>query len=617
MNKYVLQLLKKFAGIDIDELQAEFNRVQGENVKISTQLRHASDKISSMEKQISRLEAEATAYQTSVRENEEKHQKTMGEICLQNKELNSHIDEKDELIKLLQKDISDKEKALEDLQEKYNQLNNSLKVQQDSYEEKIKNLHQDTDTSLQQKEQNLLNARQDIQELQEKIRRTEAERDALSQTVSEKEEKLKTTETSLNEALIQIQKLDIRYKDSENQNKEAETELTTLRSNIQKLEQQLQQSEASLKGLNTRLDENESKNSQLAFQVEEYTSKNQELLSSLKEAQAYSQKLEKEIDQLKELQDQTETKGQVAENKLAQTLSANKELEAQINEAKEKLTGSENKLKSIAEELKHEQSKRLTAEKQQKETEDKLSSALREITILQETIKALEQEQTSPSAPSQKDTKNTLQELSEQYEYIRITTVRKSQHIFTTKNIHIKNGLFDWGVEGHELILDEEFYIPNEEISRIEGMKNPYSTPEITCDFSNEGNGPEVAETLLTAICCYHPVRITYKDKNGRISLRHLHYICFQPQTNSYSLPYKQMFQEMFSENLDTDHITAICAHHPEARTFIINQIQTIQVFDAFVTTPEGLETLKEGIQLATDNGQAELAEVLSGCIPA
>ena len=566
MNKYVLQLLKKFAGIDIDELQAEFNRVQGENVKISTQLRHASDKISSMEKQISRLEAEATAYQTSVRENEEKHQKTMGEICLQNKELNSHIDEKDELIKQLQKDISDKGKALEDLQEKYNQLNNSLKVQQDSYEEKIKNLHQDTDTSLQQKEQNLLNARQDIQELQEKIRRTEAERDALSQTVSEKEERLKTTETALNEALIQIQKMDIRYKDSENQNKEAETELTTLRSNIQKLEQQLQQSEASLKGLNTRLDENESRNSQLAFQVEEYTSKNQELLSSLKEAQTYSQKLEKEIDQLKELQDQTETKGQVAENKLA---------------------------------------------------EDKLSSALREITILQETIKALEQEQTSPSAPSQKDTKNTLQELSEQYEYIRITTVRKSQHIFTTKNIHIKNGLFDWGVEGHELILDEEFYIPNEEISRIEGMKNPYSTPEITCDFSNEGNGPEVAETLLTAICCYHPVRITYKDKNGRISLRHLHYICFQPQTNSYSLPYKQMFQEMFSENLDTDHITAICAHHPEARTFIINQIQTIQVFDAFVTTPEGLETLKEGIQLATDNGQAELAEVLSGCIPA
>ena len=92
--------------------------------------------------------------------------------------------------------------------------------------------------------------------------------------------------------------------------------------------------------------------------------------------------------------------------------------------------------------------------------------------------------------------------------------------------VHLKNGLFDWGVEGHELILDEEFYIPNEEISRIEGMKNPYSTPEITCDFSNEGNGPEVAETLLTAICCYHPVRITYKDKNGRISLRHLHYIC-------------------------------------------------------------------------------------------
>ena len=84
---------------------------------------------------------------------------------------NSHIDEKDELIKQLQKDISDKGKALEDLQEKYNQLNNSLKVRTGILRRKIKNLHQDTEHFLQQKEQNLLNARQDIQELQEKIRR--------------------------------------------------------------------------------------------------------------------------------------------------------------------------------------------------------------------------------------------------------------------------------------------------------------------------------------------------------------------------------------------------------------------------------------------------------------
>lgn len=632
MNKYVLQLLKKFAGINVDELQAEFNRVQGENVKLSTQLRHAQDKINSMERQISRLQDEATTCQNNAKENEEKHQKTIGEISLQNKELNTHIDEKDELIKQLNKENIDRNKACEEMQEKYEQLDKHLKVQEETYEKKIKELTENLRTVQQQNEAALSKYRQDITELHDKLHCIEIERNQIAQSAQEKEDQLKSTESSLSEALVQIQKMNIRFQDSEKQNKENETERDSLQDDIQKLTQKLLASETLQKELRTQLDEAENKNNRLTFQLEEHTSKSQEYVASLKESKILIQKQEKEIETLKEQQDNAETQSKVTETKLSKILSANKELEIQTGEMKQKLTNAENKLKDLAEQLKAEEAQKQSAEEQRNDTQEKLSAALRELDVQKELIKQLKKElepqeeknietshQESSSIPSssQKETKEKLQTLTEKYAYIRITTARKSQCIFASKKIHIKNGLFDWGIEGQELILDEEHYIPNDEIIRMEGIDNPYSTSEITCDFSNEGNGAEVAETLLTAICCYHPIRITYKDKNGRISLRHLHYICFQPQASNYSLPYANMFQEMLSDNLDTDHIAAICAHHPEARTFIINQIQTIQVFDAFVTTQEGLKALQEGIRLANEDGQTELSELLSGCIPA
>ena len=72
-------------------------------------------------------------------------------------------------------------------------------------------------------------------------------------------------------------------------------------------------------------------------------------------------------------------------------------------------------------------------------------------------------------------------------------------------------------------------------------METPFATDVMTCDFSEEGNGEEVAEALLMAICCYHPIHITYRDKNGRISERNLYWICFQPQgISSVRLPYEK-----------------------------------------------------------------------------
>lgn len=37
----------------------------------------------------------------------------------------------------------------------------------------------------------------------------------------------------------------------------------------------------------------------------------------------------------------------------------------------------------------------------------------------------------------------------------------------------------------------------------------------------------------------------------------------------------------MFDGEIDTDHIMAMCAHTPVPRIFIINQILSIQIYDA------------------------------------
>ena len=59
---------------------------------------------------------------------------------------------------------------------------------------------------------------------------------------------------------------------------------------------------------------------------------------------------------------------------------------------------------------------------------------------------------------------------------------------------------------------------------------------------------------------------------------------------------------------MDTDHITARCAGYTEPRVFNINQIQSVQVFDAFFTTADGVQTIQDAIQLATECGQEEMA---------
>ena len=214
--------------------------------------------------------------------------------------------------------------------------------------------------------------------------------------------------------------------------------------------------------------------------------------------------------------------------------------------------------------------------------------------------------------------KTELEKSSLHYPYTRITTHPNGcQYIYDSQSLHLKTELFTWGIEGKEVILDEPYFITHDEIERIEGLETPFLTENLVCDFSNEGNGDKVAETLLMGICCYHPLHITYRDKNGRISERNLYWICFQStKRDKIDLPYENLFNEMMNGEIDSEHISAMHSHHQEPKIFIINQIQSIQVFDAFVTTEKGIKAQIDGLYTSVLTRQPEAAEMIYQCLP-
>ena len=201
--------------------------------------------------------------------------------------------------------------------------------------------------------------------------------------------------------------------------------------------------------------------------------------------------------------------------------------------------------------------------------------------------------------------------ITQNFEYIRITTTIGNQYIYQSKHFRLSTGLFDWGIEGKEIITDENLYLENSLVSKMEGLNTPFIGDELECNFEDEDSSSAIADALLIAICTYQPIQVNYHDKNGRTTQKNLFHVTFKPLTNKFKLPYKDIFKDMLEEKIDPEQLSALCPHNPEPRNFAIPQIQTLRRFNAFFTTQEGIETLKEGIELAKEADQVELAEVL------
>ena len=307
----------------------------------------------------------------------------------------------------------------------------------------------------------------------------------------------------------------------------------------------------------------------------------------------------------------------IKERYLAEKESLNKEiislrkeitsLQELYNKGKEENTILSEKIKSLESEITNSNITVKTAEEVSSINEEKKE----EVQTAETTSDKKAVENTNDEELIKERMQKEIVSLTHKYDYIRVTTTIGNQYLYQSKHFQLRTGLFDWGIEGKEIITDEILYIENSSVAKMEGLDSPFDGEEIACNFEDEDSASAVADSLLMAICTYQPIQVNYHDKNGRTTLKNLYHVTFKPLTNKFSLPYKNLFRDMLDDKIDAEQLSALCPHNPEPRNFVIQQIQTLRRFNAFFTTSKGIETLKEGIKLAQDAEQTELAEVL------
>ena len=553
MGKFTFHLIKKLTGIDIEQLQNDNEALLIKNQQLSFEVKDANK--------------EATYKRTQLTETQE-------ELSLAQTELTQ-----------LQTSIAEHQKEISHLQTEISRLQS----------DKATGLEK-----MQYSEQEIVSRDNDIQQLKNQLADSEKQKEVLATDKKELEAKLA-------EADKQKETIAASKKELEEKLTEAEQQKETIVASKKELEEKLAEADKQKETIAASKKELEAKLAEVEKQKEILEANKKELEE---QSEKSSQDLAKNYTALQRELSETQ-------EKLDAIQSENSTLKANLSELQKKM----HLLLEEKEQLIHEKEQMQTAQPESDKEEQPLPQPENEkVTAEPETPQKEEEQQphSSDILEAYQEMKARLEESTLHYPYTRITSETNGcQYIYESRTLQLKAELFIWGVEGKEVVLEENHFIPYNEIAKIEGLETPFATDVMTCDFSEEGNGEEVAEALLMAICCYHPIHITYRDKNGRISERNLYWICFQPQgISSVRLPYEKIFRDMFDGEIDTDHIMAMCAHTPVPRIFIINQILSIQIYDAFVTTRKGIDTQIDGMYYAVLASQSEAADMIYKCLP-
>ena len=595
MGKFTFHLIKKLTGIDIEQLQNDNEALLIKNQQLSFEVKDANKEatykrtqLTETQEELSLAQTELTQLQTSIAE----HQKEI-----------SHLQTE---ISRLQ---SDKATGLEKMQYSEQEI-----VSRDNDIQQLKN---QLANSERQKE--VLST--DKKELEEKLAEAEKQKETITASKKELEAKLAEAEKQKETIAASKKELEEKLTEAEKQKETIAAGKKELEAKLAEVEQQKETIAASKKELEEKLAEAEKQKETIAASKKEL----EEKLTEVEKQKEILEANKKELEEQSEKSSQDLTKNYTAlqrelsktQEKLDAIQSENSTLKASLSELQKKM----HLLLEEKEQLIHEKEQMQTPQPESDKEEQPLPQPENEkVTTEPETPQKEEEQQphSSDILEAYQEMKARLEESTLHYPYTRITSETNGcQYIYESRTLQLKAELFIWGVEGKEVVLEENHFIPYNEIAKIEGLETPFATDVMTCDFSEEGNGEEVAEALLMAICCYHPIHITYRDKNGRISERNLYWICFQPQgISSVRLPYEKIFRDMFDGEIDTDHIMAMCAHTPVPRIFIINQILSIQIYDAFVTTRKGIDTQIDGMYYAVLASQSEAADMIYKCLP-
>lgn len=628
MGKLTFHLIKKLTGVDIEQLQEDNNSLNIKTQQLSFDVKDANKEAAYKRTQLSEAQEKLTKTQEELTKTQEELTQSQAAVT----ELQKNISNLQEEITRLQSGVTDLQKAKEAECDSLQQSN-----------EQLANLKLQNETLLKEKE----DAENRIKELEAEAKKLSDQLTALNAELVKvnqlQKQQAEEAQKALAEAESKFSELQNSYSESQNSYSQLQKEKAEAEANAQK---QLQELQTTYQQLQNDITAKSEENQSLKQQAEDTQKVLTEVEGKLSELQAGKEEAEADrqavIAQLAELQ---------RENAMLKEQLAAKEEEAERLQEEASPTETEEEEKEeeavAPEKESEEETTTETEEPEESETEEKEETAAAEEEAEKETEEPEQKEEEIAEQPKQEEPepqpekpaeqpkpkeepaehptdiveayqemKAKLEEATLKFPYTRITCAPDSrQYIYDSHTLGLKAELFVWGIEGKEMILDEYHFIPYDEIDQIEGLDTIYSTEQIT--NSVEDDVTAIAETLLAAICASRPVHVTYRDKNGRISEKNLYWLCFQPADKRIiRLPYDNMFDDMFEEKIDPEHIVAMSAHNGEPRIFIISQILSIQVFDCFFSNARGVKTITEAMRTAIRHEQPEAAEVIYNTLP-
>lgn len=653
MGKLTFHLIKKLTGVDIEQLQEDNNSLNIKTQQLSFDVKDANKEAAYKRTQLSEAQEELTKTQEELTKTQEELTQSQAAVT----ELQKNISNLQEEITRLQSGVTDLQKAKEaecdSLQQSNEQLAN-LKLQNEA-------LHKEKE-----------DAKNRIKELEAEAKKLSDQLTALNAEIVKanqlQKQQAEEAQKALAEAESKFSELQNSYSESQNsysqlqkEKAEAEANANAKLDDLQNAFLQLQADKAEAEAnAQKQLQELQTTYQQLQNDITAKSEENQSLKQQAEDTQKVLTEVEGKLSELQAEKEEAEADRQAVIAQLSELQRENALLKEQLaakEEEAEKLQEEASPTETAEEEQKEEavapekESKEETTteteEPEESETEEKEETAAAEEEVEKETEEPEQKEEEIAEQPKQEEPepqpekpaeqpkpkeepaehptdiveayqemKAKLEEATLKFPYTRITCAPDSrQYIYDSHTLGLKAELFVWGIEGKEMILDEYHFIPYDEIDQIEGLDTIYSTEQIT--NSVEDDVTAIAETLLAAICASRPVHVTYRDKNGRISEKNLYWLCFQPADKRIiRLPYDNMFEDMFEEKIDPEHIVAMSAHNGEPRIFIISQILSIQVFDCFFSNARGVKTITEAMRTAIRHEQPEAAEVIYNTLP-
>lgn len=652
MGKLTFHLIKKLTGVDIEQLQEDNNSLNIKTQQLSFDVKDANKEAAYKRTQLSEAQEELTKTQEELTKTQEELTQSQAAVT----ELQKNISNLQEEITRLQSGVTDLQKAKEAECDSLQQSN-----------EQLVNLKLQNEALLKEKE----DAENRIKKLEAEAKKLSDQLTALNAEIVKanqlQKQQAEEAQKALAEAESKFSELQNSYSESQNsysqlqkEKAEAEANANAKLDDLQNAFQQLQADKAEAEAnAQKQLQELQTIYQQLQNDITAKSEENQSLKQQAEDTQKVLTEVEGKLSELQAGKEEAEADRQAVIAQLAELQRENALLKEQLaaKEEAEKLQEEASSTETAEEEQKEEavapekESKEETTteteEPEESETEGKEETAATKEEAEKETEESEQKEEEIAEQPKQEEPepqpekpaeqpkpkeepaehptdiveayqemKAKLEEATLKFPYTRITCAPDSrQYIYDSHTLGLKAELFVWGIEGKEMILDEYHFIPYDEIDQIEGLDTIYSTEQIT--NSVEDDVTAIAETLLAAICASRPVHVTYRDKNGRISEKNLYWLCFQPADKRIiRLPYDNMFDDMFEEKIDPEHIVAMSAHNGEPRIFIISQILSIQVFDCFFSNARGVKTITEAMRTAIRHEQPEAAEVIYNTLP-